>query len=580
MPNYISWNTAVARFFTANVPRGASVFLTLNDDALQEIAATFLDSVIAPQDVADDFANAVRERVVTRHLVTTASIAGSTVNGVPKGVAFLGLMVLAAHRMVGDDEISPINYFSRLTEQLGVRPSNSGNRPAGLGTGDEEVLWIEWNRWLQMHGWEPTAALGPEGPRKYLNYVLTQALIRDDDKIYLQKQFRENQGAHGITHSMDEVRLAGWLQRANSITRRYLRDGFRNSDPRRAAAFYEAAYRVYEDTNWKGGGLGATFQRSRVINAGLMRSVSLAGQVNYRLYLSQPTNWIPRPLEIDSPSGIPLRLIPDRSGYFKSLWDQEPFVREPVRMKLLGDALLEAVVFPAREFWILTADPEDPTGAFATWEKFPSLLGQKFILICSREGGQKVQQEMKKFRDGGLLNWDSGPHTIRDRIDEYRGCMILSSGWDGVVPSEECVGLYEALKPKQFATLSLSDGIRAPGQNAWLVGTPPLVTIYGFEEEFQLRLLAGESEVFARSQERQQPARLESGLPAGIYSLEVKWNDQLLYSRSFRLIDWEEMEVSRSSEDSGVRVVLGERQLFISGAVLEDRPNGPGENHA
>jgi hypothetical protein len=570
MATYTLWNNAIAQYFTANVPPGSGVFLTLNDDALKEIAANFLDGKLAQQEAATDFVRAVCAQVVSGNAVTLATISGAATGATPRGVAFLGLMVLAAHRMAGDEEINPNAYFIRLTQLLGV-PTGIGNRPAGLGVGDEEVLWTRWNQWLQRHGWQPTARPGPDGTRKYLNYVLTQALVRDDDKTYLQKRFRENLGAGGIKKIMDEVQLAGWLQRTGAITRRYLREGFRSSDPRRAAAFYEAAYRVFEALPWEGGPVGAIVQRSRVINAGLIRSVSLSGQVSYRMFVPQPTNWIPKTLTIHVAAGSPVRLNPGRPGHFQPLGTQPPFVQETIRLKLDGDPLLDAVVFPKRDFWILTPDPEDPTGAFATWEKFPNLLGQKFTLLCSTEGDQFVQEEMEKFRDAQLLNWDNGPQSIPNMpLHEYRGCMILSSAWEGVVPSDQCIGLFEALKPKQFATISLSGGIRAPGQNAWLVGTPPKATLYGFEEQFGLRLLSGDEVNLTCPLKRQEPLGLDAELPAGIYTLEADWNGQVLTTRSFRLITWEEMDAARSELNIGPSIPLSTGTLSISGALLLD----------
>lgn len=76
MPNYTSWNKAIAQFFTANVPRGSSVFLTLNDDALREISANFLEGEVSPQDAAEDFVRAVCAQVVTGNAVSLTNIAG------------------------------------------------------------------------------------------------------------------------------------------------------------------------------------------------------------------------------------------------------------------------------------------------------------------------------------------------------------------------------------------------------------------------------------------------------------------------------------------------------------------------
>lgn len=566
MPDYYTWNDAVARYLTANVPRGASVFLTLNNDSLMEIAANFMNDAIEPQKAAADFAAAVRGAVVDGGKVCLSKIKEPRSGEIPAGIAFLGLMVLAAHRMRDEDAVDATNYFSRLTQLLEVLTGH-GNRPAGMKTGEEETLWIQWNRWLQEQGWQSTARPGPEGAHRFLNYVLTQALIRDDDSIYLQGRFRQNLGPGGINRAMDEVQLAGWLQR--TITRRYLREGFCSSDPRRAAAFFEAAYRVFEATSWDGGGAVAAAQRVRVLNAGLSRSVSLSGQVSFRMLVPQPTNWMPKPLVMRGADGAAVPLRPGRLGHFATVDRQPPFVPESLKFALEGDPLLDGVVFPRRDFWILTPDPEDPTGAYATWEKFPNLLGQKFTLICPTEGEQFVQDEMEKFREAKLIEWDSMESLPGLSVHEYRGCMILSSGWEGVVPSDKCVGLLEALKPRQFAAISLAEGIRAPGQNAWLVGHPPAVKIYGFEETFVLRLRVGDIEKFAIPQSRQQAHKLDAKLPAGVYSLEVEWSEQVLATRTFRIIDWDDLEMGeqRSGEKPGLDI--GGRVLGISGAVLE-----------
>ena len=568
MPDYHTWNNAVATYFTANVPRGTSVFLTLNDDALMAVAANFIDETVETRDAAADFAAAVRDTVVDGGSVCLSEIKKPRLGEIPAGIAFLGLMVLAAHRMAGDQTVNATNYFLRLTQMLDVSTGH-GNRPAGMGTGEEEALWIQWNRWLQEQGWQATARPGPEGPHRFLDYVLTQALIRDDDSIYLQGRFRQNLGLGGISRAMDEVQLAGWLQRTSAITRRHLREGFCSNDPRRAAAFFEAAYRVFEATAWDGGTAVAAAQRARVLNAGLSRSVSLGGQVSFRMLVPQPTNWMPKPLMIRGAGGAAVPLRPGRLGHFATLDKQAPFVAESLRFALEGDPLLDGVVFPRRDFWILTPDPEDPTGAYATWEKFPNLLGQKFTIICPTEGEQFVQDELEKFREAKLIQWDSTESLPGFPVHEYRGCMILSSGWEGVVPSEECVGLLEALKPRQFAAISLAEGIRAPGQNAWLVGHPPEVKIYGFEETFVLRLSVGEEEKFAIPQFRQQSHLLDAELPAGVYSLEVEWNEQVLATRTFRIIDWDDLEMGeqRSGEKPGLDI--GGRLLGVSGAVLE-----------
>jgi hypothetical protein len=137
MAEFDAWNKAVAGYFTAGAAKGSPIFLSLDLDAIEDVAARFLDEGV-DGDPLLDFSKAVRRRCVSSsgdHLNLNAL--RSRDGEVPAGVAFLGLMVFAAYNMQEEGGIDESNYFLRLREVLGL-PHFQG-RPDGMPPGAEET---------------------------------------------------------------------------------------------------------------------------------------------------------------------------------------------------------------------------------------------------------------------------------------------------------------------------------------------------------------------------------------------------------------------------------------------------------
>lgn len=200
MTNYNAWNRAIANYFTQNVPQGTKIYLSLDDDVLQLIGDDF-EEECTEQSWCENFCKAVKSQVVSGTKIEIDSIAGIDEEDYPKGVAFLGLMVLAANEMARDMEkdderkISDKNYFTRFREILKL-PNDGQTRPLGLriNAGEEapEIeLWSRWNKWLLKQGFIPTAQEGAIQRNRYINYPLSQSLLRKADKDRLRKVFTE-----------------------------------------------------------------------------------------------------------------------------------------------------------------------------------------------------------------------------------------------------------------------------------------------------------------------------------------------------------------------------------------------------
>ena len=227
MATYAEWNEALKDYFIANVPKGSEIYLSVDTDELEATASLFLKAKIAPGKARNDFTRAIRQQCVdpVRKRVRLTSLRIQDESGVPQVVAFLAAMVLAANRMreeQSDEEtsIGEGNYFVRLRDILGLQ---GYGRPQGMQTGKqgEESLWMLWNNWLVKKGYVPTAHAGQAG-WKYINYPLSQTILRDAEKDYLDEEFRYAHSKGKINRSMDSDQICAFLWRFEFSTRRRL----------------------------------------------------------------------------------------------------------------------------------------------------------------------------------------------------------------------------------------------------------------------------------------------------------------------------------------------------------------------
>jgi len=190
MANYDEWSKAITEYFVSGLSSGATVYLSVDEWALLNIGTRFEQSKANHVDWIDDFQRAVQSECVIGNQVYLEGTFGYLSDQTPRCVAFLAAMVLAAHHMVAeeaeDEIIASSNYFKRLRQVLGL-PAEEGGRPDGLQTGVEEKLWLSWNWWLIQNGLLPSAERGESINYAYVNYPLSQALLREADKKALER---------------------------------------------------------------------------------------------------------------------------------------------------------------------------------------------------------------------------------------------------------------------------------------------------------------------------------------------------------------------------------------------------------
>lgn len=566
---YELWNAAIAEYFVSGLPTGATVYLSVDDDALVDIGRRFLRAGPANQDWVEDYLSAVRAKCIVGGEVRLGRVRGTGADEVPECVAFLGAMVLAASRMADEEAITESNYFTPLRRVLDLTDVESG-RPRGLQTsGVEEQLWLAWNRWIIRKGFLPSAERG-KGSAKYIHYPLSQALLREGDKRRLARVFREAARSHRIGREWDRDKLSAWLRmNVGLFNTQHLRELFQEAEPRRYEAIVDAVFDLYDTLDWTGreqpGAAGRQTTQRRIMS-GLYRAEDpLAGSINYLLYPREPKRWGGNKLHVlKDGQSHPLR--EERPGWFMPLWPEAPSGGRSYDVR--GDEGVKELALPERDFWILVRDPEnEDSGVLASW-RHPGIF-ESFILLCRKE--QAANMEM--LRQAGLLRWDHEFRLTEPNRGwvEYRECVITSPDWGEVL--SESNDLFDALWPSASATIALRGGLRVPQQRGWLEGYGPEVAVHAFEESMRLvvrDIIHIDAPVTDMTVETNQYFELPV-LTRGDYLLQVYGGGPLLAQQAFRILPWRALSCAEPEQSYSIR--LG--SLTLQGALI--RADG-GEN--
>ncbi len=435
MASYSDWNDAIAVFFTEGLSPGDALYLSVDEDALTHIWADKLAGIDS-LDAVQDFESAVRSACVASRQSSRwyVSLPPSTLGGAggaPQCVAFLGAMVLAAYRMRPEEDIADINYFTRLREVLGI--TGVRGRPPGLNPpAPEEYLWHALNDWVLSNEWQPTAGRGSDGPMKFINYPLSQSLLRQGDKEKLEEEFRNAEGE--LRRDSDREMIGAWfINRASGFATAHIRRLAQEATLDRSDAIIDAVYDVYADVDWdrrgRDGDVVTRRNRPRQLVAGLHREFNpIYGTIAYLLAPRRQTRETPAGLSVIwNGKAEPLHM--ERDGQFRPLWPVDPGGGETY--SVIGNPLVTELHLPARDFWVLTRDRfDDASGAFAS--RGTPRLGETFLLLCREE----CQEQLDILKEEALMDWDGGPLDvpIHNGWVEYRECMVVSANWDGIIP--------------------------------------------------------------------------------------------------------------------------------------------------
>ena len=553
MATYEEWNKAIAEYFVSGLPSGATVYLSVEEEVLMEIGTRFEQLEDDYVNWVEDFTEAVKSKCVIGNEIYLPRDVGYQSDQVPNCVAFLAAMVLAAHYMIGEEieneTILQTNYFTRLRQVLGLSDEETG-RPEGLlPAGIEENLWHTWNRWLISNGWLHSAEQGQSNYNKYINYPLSQALLREADQEVLERLFRLKERDGTLSRVCDRDTISFWV-RNQHFGSKHLRDLIQDSDFRRYDVITDTIYDVYLSIDWDQDLETERYTRSvrqRRMTAHLYRvEDGIIGDIEYYLYPRQPMKFGGGSLEIVHNGSIhPLR--EERQGWFMPLWPVDP--AGGVLYEVRGHSQIKELVLPERNFWVLVRDPEnDTSGIFAGWK--PPGLGETFLLLCRKE----YTEQLEVLKQEDLINWDHD-FPVDDEWVEYRECMIVSPDWEGIIPQHQ--DLYDTLKPGVSATISLKGGLRMPSQSGWMEGYGPEMTVWTFDDNVEVKLVdvsSPEELVWHQFIDTNKPISLPV-LSPGAYLLEA-YNSRKLaaHPRVFQILPWDTLDCHQPKQPFGVNV--------------------------
>ncbi|QEQ01347.1 hypothetical protein FFX45_08100 [Thermosynechococcus sp. CL-1] len=486
MSNYSDWNASIISYFTQNVPYGTKIYLSLDDDTLGKIGNSF-NRDCNHESWVTNFCQAVRDVVVKGEGIDLETVSGLDDWGYPKGVAFLGIMVLAANQMAEDEDskLDETNYFSRFRQILNLPKDGQPSRPKGLHIkqnedAPEKVLWETWNRWLLEQGFIPTAKEGSGKQRKYINYPISQSLLRNTDKDRLIRLFTKKQWQT----RWDEQTLFAKVASEYSTFTQHLKKLI--DDRSRYESVAQAIHETYEDWLAKGSPstlTGGTKHRewSHQLYTGIYRTEDFLGNIEYYLYPKQQKGRSLGSLTVEV-NGERWDLREDRAGWYLPIG--QPLLRQEISQgktyQINPNTQVEKLILPKRDFWILVPDPDNPeSGVYASWSS--PKLGEQFIILFR----ESLFTDLQRLRDENLIQWEGDRDTkylvFGDNSDWYEvyQCQVLSKAWDAVfIQSAE---LKNELQPKTSLSISFSGGLRVPKKNnTWISDHLPQVTVFAF----------------------------------------------------------------------------------------------------
>ena len=566
MASYLEWNEAIAKYFTYGLTPGDTYYLSVDEDALIEIATDHLGEPRVP-DAVKDFEMAVQEECVTGRRVTLPETTPQRPSGAPSCLAFLGAMVLAAYRMAPEDDIAEINYFTRLREIIGM--AGERGRPPGLSApgAPEERLWLALNSWILRCGWQPSADRGPDGPLKFTNYPLSQSLLRTGDKGKLTRDFGNAESDLG--KDSDRERVSAWFfNRATDFSTHHIRKLAQEATTDRYEAIADAVYDVYASIDWNRSvadrGAPDGWRGSRRLMAGLHREFDpILGTTTYHLFPRRQHKETRTDLSVER-NGKLEPLYQEQNGHFRPMWPVHPDGGETYQVT--GDPRVTDLYLPTRRFWVLTRDRYDEaSGTFAS--RGAPRLGETFLLLCREE----CQEQLHILKDEGLLDWDDDPVDMPDYHGwmEYRECMALSASWDGIIP--QIPELFDELRPRGRASISLQGGLKTGRRDTWLEGYLPHLFVTSFDPTWRVSVTNVSRPDIEPALDDTVSANAVIELPslaAGDHLIEVySGGGHPTDRRYIRVISWDALQPTEPKTTFGTPV----GDYILRGAVLEVR---------
>ena len=251
-----------------------------------------------------------------------------------------------------------------------------------------------------------------------------------------------------------------------------------------------------------------------------------------------------------------------RPGWYTPLWmlDGEQLssgLNLPIRS---ANSPLQYLSLPARDFWVLTLDPEVPdSGIHASWDQEIE-IGSTFQILAR----ETLRSDLLKLRNEGLLEWESITN-IFDGWEEYRGVTVQSEpqAWTSLTLENDSLRL--TLQPRTTFSVGFVGGLRAPRGTGWFVQYGPQISLASFIPDAELAVYTENEElIFSGAIEAGQLVDIPWG-GAGNYKVIVTQNGHP-DERVVRILDWMNIEYRLLDFEQ----LAHDAHLSFFGAIVRD----------
>ncbi|MCY4113350.1 MAG: hypothetical protein OXG33_05330 [Chloroflexi bacterium] len=222
--DYWLWNDAIARHYLSGEWRNRPLYLDLDAERLQELAAQIDASISDPKAA---FRRAVRRTLDIDWRANTFKSHASLLEeweeaedgDTPPFMGLLAFFTLAAEAMQSDAKFRATNYYGRLAQAVEVEIDHPlGKKLQRDFRKWSHLFWDSLNAFLVKRDGRlgrPTAFAFDS--RVHVGIPISQALMRDEDRQCLSELFAENELAPG-SFSVEEMEqlLDEWIGRSSS----------------------------------------------------------------------------------------------------------------------------------------------------------------------------------------------------------------------------------------------------------------------------------------------------------------------------------------------------------------------------
>ena len=482
---YDRWNDAIAAVVFSEEMSGSPVYLDLDEDVLESLAA---EMQMEPQEAEDSLRLAVRstvefggrqEELFLPHLQrltrwrANLQKAGTTPVA-PPILPLLAVTVLAAEAM-GSGDVAANAYFPHLCKALFTTTHEQCKQVEQSYRRVAETVWDALDQWLtRIDGRRglPTAfALS----KRYIGLPMSQAMVRASDRRKLLRMF----DSFGLPpgYAMSPADMLGLLDQWVKQQPCPVSTGFANLWSKPAARDRIAEVVVNELSNWDGSGRPLDTAASPAGPGEFRRGLRLLATVTRGLGRDRLQLTLALQAASDQPvtafavsadeQTIDLSFLPGPGGLLRldhlQILDLESVVGGVLTVTIPGEA-----TFSRHPRGLVPLSFDDVQAAFVESERVQ--LAQDTLLLVRNNGNRvdDVERILGQIARPGFHRLDAGEAGVPVGWSLFTGVEVM--GRAGGVDADK----YNELVPVSSTQLMLAGGLKLPGRiEKWSSLAPP-----------------------------------------------------------------------------------------------------------